>query len=274
MSVPRVQRAKPVPMGAPPAVAPAKAVSQPSNAAPPAPTQPTDPFKEASASGTTDTTPAKPGEFRIPAYTPAPGQPDPRDATYWANVSKIKFNDEQAYAKSLQDQQESDTAYNDALQTAIRNRALQARQLGEQAIKGNLGASGWLDRNEAEQTSAYTQARSTAALTKEQEDQARAAARSALEQGFGIDVAAELAEAGHRYGENAGKEAETAEPEAPPSTGTTGSGKGKGMPKHPHEAVGKAHAVTSHSGPALGPARVVKEPSYFKTGLGKARKAK
>ena len=289
MGVPGVQPAKAVGVPAKPVAPPAPPVATQTE-----PIQPGNPFQMAKQYATENPTglvargtklaeegfgqrehaqPAtKPGEFRIPSYTPAPGQPDPRDATYWANVSKLQFNAQQEYGKSLQDQQESDTAYNDALQTAIRNRALQARQLGEQAIKGNLGASGWLDRNEAEQTTAYTQARSTAALSKEQEDQARLAARSALEQGFGIDVAAELAEAGSRYGENANKEAETAEPEAP--TPTAGSGKEKNMPKHPHQAVGKAEAVTSHSGPALGPARVVKEPSYFKAGLGKARKAK
>lgn len=202
--------------------------AQPSNA-PAAPSAPSAPSTTAAPSA-----PAAPkGLFDLPTYAPQAGQADPRDATYWANLSKLKFAAEQDYSKGLFEQQGADTSYNDALQTAIRNRGLQQRGLGEDAIRGNLGASGWLNRNEALQTTQYTQERATASLTKSQEDQARAAARSAILQGYSVDAAAELGEAAARYAQRAAEAAANAEPSAGP------------------EPVAAAPAAPS--GPAAGP---------------------
>jgi hypothetical protein len=154
---------------------------------------------------------AKPptGLFDIPAYTGAGA--DPRDATYWANVAKLKFNAEQEYGKDLQEHLLADTVYGFAAQEALRNRLLGQRTLGENAIRQNLGNSGWLDRNEAEDTTAYAQDRAHAQLNKTEEDQARAAARTALQQGFSLEAAAELAAAAGRYAQAQQEAAERAE---------------------------------------------------------------
>jgi hypothetical protein len=235
-------------VAAPPAPRPAVAYAGPTTQS-----QPVDPFRSAvggqngqgpgggqggggghpGPSSPTPSAPATPqpaGLFPIPAYTPAPGQEDPRDAAYWANLAKLRFSDEQEYAKELQEQTRADTDYADAVQTAIRNRGVEQRTLGENAIRSNLGNSGWLDRNEAEQTTAYTQERAHAALTKEQEDQARAAARKALLSGYGIDAAALFAEAGDRYGARKREEAQNSpgETAGTESTATSNSSKGGG----------------------------------------------
>lgn len=155
--------------------------------------------------------------FKIPSWTPSsPGEADPRDSSYWANVAKLKFTDEQAYQKTLGEESASNSGYNLALQQAIRGRGVQERELGENAIKGNLGASGWLGRNQAEQSTTYAEERGAAARGHEGEQQAFVAARKALQQGFGIEAAQELAEAAGRRAELAGEETESGAPEVAP----------------------------------------------------------
>jgi hypothetical protein len=197
-------------IAAPPAPRPdATGTAQPSNASvPETQSQPTDPFKAAASSSAPR--PPVPGDlFQVPAWS---GQgEDPRDATYWSNLAKLKFNAEQEYASSLAEQTRADSDYNEAVQTAIRNRASQQRGLGESAIRANLGNSGWLDSNEAQDTLAYTQERAAAQLSKTQEDAARAAARKAIQQGFSLEVAAELGEAAARSAERREQEAAEAE---------------------------------------------------------------
>lgn len=144
---------------------------------------------------------------KIEGFTP--------DPTYYRELTKLKFADEQKYAEGLAEQQHADTEYNDALQTAIRNRALQQRGLGENAIRANLGNSGWLDRSEAEDTTAYTQERAHAQLSKQEADAARTAAQNALRQGYGIEAASLLAEAAARYTAQREAEAEKASAAAP-----------------------------------------------------------
>lgn len=156
--------------------------------------------------------------FAIPTWNPkTPGEADPRDATYWSNLAKLQFQDQNEYSKNLQEQTYADSAYNSALQQAIQGRHVQERQLGESAIRGNLGSSGWLDRTQGEQVRAYTQERANAQLSKSQEDAARLAARNALAEGYGIEAAGLLAEAAARYAEGQAGEAEkgTAEYQAP-----------------------------------------------------------
>ncbi len=196
--------------------------AQASNTVPATQSEPTDPLKTTAGSPAA----SAPNPFAPPSYTPQAGQEDPRDATYWANLAKLRFTDEQEYAKGLAEQTHADTDYADAVQTAIRNRTAEQRGLGENAIRSNLGNSGWLDRNESEQTTAYTQARAHAQLTKGEEDQARAAARAALIQGYGIDAAGLLAESTTRYGERKEHEAENAPGEGASgeSGGATGGG--------------------------------------------------
>lgn len=259
-------------------VSPAKPLTtaQPSNTVQPAtaapPTQPVDPFQTAAQAPT-----AYGSHFQIPAYTPQAGQPDPRDATYWTNVSKLRFEDEQKYGENLREQSMADSAYSDALQTAIRNRALQERTLGEEAIKGNLGASGWLDRNEGLQRAAYTQERSQASLTKSQEDQARLAAREALEQGFGIDAAGELAAAAGRYAAGSAGASKEEEPEAAPSTSSAKSGKSGGKSGGKGRSGGGGNNQKGTGGSARGNGGTTApppKPNPTKAALGKARKAR
>jgi hypothetical protein len=212
---------------------PATSTAQPSNSVPATQTTPVDPM----ASTPAPSAPVPTGLFDLPAYTPAAGQPDPRDAVYWANLAKLKFSDEQEYSKGLREQTRADTDYGDALQTAIRNRAVQQRSLGEDAIRGNLGASGWLDRNESEQTTTYTQERAHAARNKEEDDQSRTAIRNAILQGFGIDSGGLLADAGERYGQRKREEAQNNSPEV--GGGSSGSA---GPTPDSYTGTGSAHA--------------------------------
>lgn len=198
----------------------ATTTAQPTNAVPATQSTPTDPFQSAAPAAATH------GLFDLPAYTPQAGQPDPRDATYWSNLAKLKFTDEQEYSKGLREQGRADTDYGDALQTAIRDRATQQRGLGEEAIRGNLGASGWLDRNEAEQTGAYTQQRAYASRVKEEEDQGRLAAQNALLQSFGIESSGLLGESAERYAQHAREEAQNAPPELAAQGGGGGGSSG------------------------------------------------
>lgn len=211
--------------------------AQPSNEAassvPATQSTPTDPLANAPPAPKAPT-----GLFDLPSYS-GPGE-DPRDATYWANVSKLKFGAEQQYSEGLREQQMADTGYNDALQTAIRNRAVGQRTLGENAIRGNLSNSGWLDRSEAEGTTAYTQERSHAQLQKTEEDAARAAARDAIRQGYSLEAASELAESGARYAQHKQEEAERAEALAAQQTeeGTGGDEGGGGGSQNGYTGTG------------------------------------
>lgn len=148
------------------------------------------------------------------------------------NLAKLKFTAEQEDSKIRAEQAQADTGFADATQTALRNRVAGQRTLGENAIRSNLGNSGWLDRNEAEQTTEYTQERAHASLDKSQEDQARAAARSALAQGFGLEAASELAAAAGRLAEIQREEAANAAPQVESGgggwSGTAPTGKGGG----------------------------------------------
>lgn len=210
------------------AKSPATTSAQPSNTVPSTQSAPADPLAATSQSTTAAAPPISP--FTVPAWSPKnPGEADPRDATYWAQLAKLKFDDEQRDRELGEAQSRSDLDYGDATRTALRNRMSQQRSLGESAMQSNLGASGWLNRNEAEQTAAYTEERQHATLTKEQEDHARAAARAALAQGFTIDAAALLAEAAGRFAGGAESQAENGELESSPGGGGgKGGGKGSG----------------------------------------------
>lgn len=258
------------PVGPSPATTPAARGNAAAPAAPTPQSAPVDPFKQAAESQGSS------NPFQVPSYTPQAGEADPRDAAYWTNLSKLMFNDQQAYSQDLREQTEADTAYNSALQQAIQNRSVQERQLGENALKAGLTASGWHDRTEAEQTRSYTQERANAALTKEQQDQARLAAREALVQGFGIDAAAELAAAAGRYGERQREEAakgpgEPSAPSAPAKPAGAGKGGGKG-------GGGKGKGKGGGKGPGNGGTTAPRSagPSHnpYKAALAKARKAR
>jgi hypothetical protein len=248
----------------PPAVGAAKPLTTPqapTATVPATQSTPTDPLKTVG-----DT---KPNHIKAPpapaptdpfAITPSSGPDDPRDATYWQNVTKLQFNDRNEYAKDLADQTTADTSYASALQQAIQARATQERTLGESAIKGNLGSSGWLNRTQGEQVRDYTQERANAALTKSQEDAARLAARTALVQGFSLEEAQERAEAAARRGAGAIAEAESGEPAVASSPAAAVPGKQGGKSK-----------LAKQNAPRVGNAVALTPP--YKAALGKRRKA-
>lgn len=230
---------------------------------------PTDPLQTASGAAVPKP-PLKPPPAPAPGSTdpfaiaPSSGPGDPRDGTYWQNVTKLQFNDRNEYAKDLADQTTADTSYAAALQQAIQARATQERTLGESAIRGNLGSSGWLNRTQGEQVRDYTQERANASLSKSQEDAARLAARTALVQGFSLEEAQERAEAAGRRSTGAVGEAESGEPgpagspAAASSAGASGKKGGKSKPAKqnaPNPSVGNAVALTPPYKAALGKRR-------------------
>src|ERR1700758_4394253 len=79
-------------------IAPAKPAGAPATAQPSNTVAASTP---GSTSGAATVAPAPPAPtpsndpFAIPSYTPANGQPDPRDATYWSNLAKLRFQDQQ-----------------------------------------------------------------------------------------------------------------------------------------------------------------------------------
>lgn len=161
--------------------------------------------------------------FAIPTWSATnAGEQDPRDSGYWSNLAKLRFTDEQEYGKNVEAESKENADYNYALQQAIQNRKIQERQLGESAIKGNLSASGWLGRTQAEQETTYQGERAHALFTHEHELQAYAAAKHALEEGYGIEAAALLGEAVGRRTEREEKEAERAAGEAGESAPESG----------------------------------------------------
>jgi hypothetical protein len=220
-----------------PGIAPAKPVStttaQPTNTV--AASTPGSTAAAATAAPAAPSPPPSNDLFAIPSYTPGQGEADPRDAAYWSNLAKLRFQDQQEYAKNLASESQGNAAYAFAKQEAIRNRAIQERQLGENAIKGNLSASGWLNRTQGEQETTYTSQRAAADLSHEQELHAFQAARNALQEGFGIEAASLLAEAAGRLSAREEQEAAKGAPEAggeasasgPSGSAPTGGAAGK-----------------------------------------------
>lgn len=200
--------------------------------------------------------PTQPKEtFPEPIWSPAKaGENDPRDPTYWENLSKLRYTDQQEYNKIGEEAAKENAGYNAAKQEAIRNRAVQERQLGETAIKANLGASGWLNRTQGEQATVYTSARAKADLTQKEQVEAFNRARKALEEGFSVEAAGLLAEGGERLAKREGEEAAKGAPEAPaapaapaaPSGSKGGKGKGGGG--------GKGHGIGNGGTTAPAPA--------------------
>jgi hypothetical protein len=232
------------------------------------PGQPAGPTPAPTAPPAPPAAPTSENPFAIPAYTGT--GPDPRDAIYWKNVSKLSFNDSNEYAKELAEQTVADTTYASALQQAIQARSGQERELGESAIRGNLGASGWLDRTQGEQVRDYTQQRANASLTKEQEDAARLEIRTALKEGFGIDVAGEIGEAAARYAAGQEGAAQTGEPESSPAAAGGGAASKGG--KGGNKGGGKNKGGGSHAKGSGG--TTAPKGSPYKSALSKARKAK
>jgi hypothetical protein len=219
--------------------------------------------------------------FAIPTWTPkAAGEPDPRDATYWANLAKLKAADEGEYNKTLETQANEDAGYGLALKEAIQARGVQEHNLGGEALRSGLASSGWLDRTQGEQVRTYTNERASASMSHEQETHAREVARNALIEGFPVDVAGLLAEAGARLAQREENENENGEPESPAASpvapGAAGSapvgGKFQFYPG-PNQLPGakpKGKGKGSGNGGTTAPAK----PGPVKAALANKKKAK
>lgn len=225
---------------------------------------------------TTNTNP-----FAAPAWNPkVAGEPDPRDAAYYQNLSKLQFVDQNEYNKILETQTYADSAYGSALQQAIQGRHVQERSLGESAIRSNLASSGWLDRTQGEQVRDYTQERANATNSKGHEDQERLAAKKALAEGFGIDAGGLLNEAAGRYAESQGKEAETGAPEyTPPVNGVGAPGTNTGAPGGKYGKWAFYRGPNELPGGHIGPGKPAKSSmplatKAVKSAIAKAKKGK
>lgn len=209
--------------------------------------------------------------FAIPTWNPAnAGEQDPRDSSYWGNLAKLKFNDEQEYRQSQEGEAKENADYNYALQQAIQGRHVQERQLGENAIRGNLSASGWLNRTQGEQETAYTGERSHALFTHEHEIQGFLAARKALEEGFGIEAAAELGEAVGRRTQREREEAENSSGE----TGDTGGSGGAAPASSEFVSNPGEQLARGFKGVALSNNRAVGQPQLAKAFAAALKKGK
>jgi hypothetical protein len=192
-------------------------------------------------------------------------------------MSKLVFNSNTDYARNLAEQSASDTNFGQATKEAIQGRVIEQRKLGENLMGSGLSASGYHDRTEGEQVQNYSNARATAQLTKNQEDQARLAIREALRSGFDIDAAAALGEAVGRRGEREENNADKA-PGEPTPAAAAANGKGSG----PGAKAGKGknqYGVASNK--ALGkkpiprPAVVHNKPiNPYKAALGNRKASK
>jgi hypothetical protein len=91
----------------------------------------------------------------LSSFTPTAGQPDPRTPDYWRNVNNLLFNTQgrirELNLQGTREQLDRERQTAD-MQT---NRGREQRSLGESAIRSGLANSGWLSRNEAEQSTDY-----------------------------------------------------------------------------------------------------------------------
>jgi hypothetical protein len=89
------------------------------------------------------------------SFTPGPGQVDPRDDQYWANVSNLLFNSNAEINQLNLDQTRSDTDFARAQDSSRVARGQDQRALAEQAMRSGLSRSGWLNQSDAEDTADY-----------------------------------------------------------------------------------------------------------------------
>lgn len=136
------------------------------------------------------------------SYQPAPGVPDPRDDQYWRDTSRLYFD------RSTQEQQlnvqdtYSRTAYEQALESRARQhpRDTLATNIGANRA-GNLTSSvHQQDLGDLEQN--YFTDNTDQERQYQQEQSSRNLMRSALQQGYTIDEAAQLAASVERQSQN------------------------------------------------------------------------
>lgn len=146
------------------------------------------------------------------SFTPGPGQEDPRDSEYWANVNNLLFNTQSQLAANQLEGQRSQIDYQKGLLDFDTSRQRQQRQLGEQSMRQGLAYSGWHDVAEAEDTGDYLRDVEDYRTGYSREEQDRAAARSAMIQEF---IAGERDETLGALGRYSDAQSARAEDEAP-----------------------------------------------------------
>ena len=113
------------------------------------------------------------------SFTPKPGEADPRDATYWSNVSNLLFNTQRQQSEGLLAQQRSTLDYQRGLGDMQTDRGREQRGLAEEAMRGGLANSGWLNRADSEDTYDFLRQREDYQTNYERDRTDRASSLSA-----------------------------------------------------------------------------------------------
>ncbi len=145
--------------------------------------------------------------FNVSSYNPASGQPDPRDAEYWANLAKIQATAQQEHAGGLLEQSTADTSYGRQLSEAGEQRRRGIRNTAENLIGTGLLRSGSHNRKQTEGTIDYTSQLAGWGEQKSSSDARRKAQMDAILQNLGMDELGLYTESTGRY---ADKQAEAA----------------------------------------------------------------
>lgn len=153
--------------------------------------------------------------FNVSSYNPASGNPDPRDANYFANLAKLQATSQQSYAAGQLEQTNADVNTQTQLGTMATDRQRNIRNLAESMLGKGLLRSGYHDRGQTEGTQDYLTAVTGVQTSKTQSDQQRAATMSAILQNLGIDEQGLYADAAGRYAQNQADAADRQSPTAP-----------------------------------------------------------
>lgn len=175
----------------PPKVKPPEPVSPP--------TTPAAPHGPLTGSSLSSLNPANQQSLQsVSSYNPTSG-PDPRDATYWANLAKLVSTSQQDYSSGQLAQTQADVNYNQQLGTMGTERQRNIRNLAESMIGSGLLRSGTHNRRQTDATADYLDALSGVQSSKTQEDQKRSATMNAILSSLGIDEMGLYADAASRY---------------------------------------------------------------------------
>ena len=132
-------------------------------------------------------------------YTPGQGQPDPRDATYYANVARLQFQEQQGLAQLQLQQTYANTNFNQAQEQMALNRQMDQESLAAKLFHGGLTSSGYGSRQAINLAENYGLQSGSLLSQKSQGDAQRLAQQNALQQGLPLDIASELAAATDRF---------------------------------------------------------------------------
>jgi hypothetical protein len=134
-----------------------------------------------------------------PAATAQPSSPDPRDASYWAQRSKLLSQEQTDLAKAQQQQSYEDTDFAEALRRRAVQHDKDTQQIREGANREGLLFSGQLGKRQGDYEVGYQQQNADTQQAYERAKAERAptieALRSALQSGVPLEEAAIYAEA-------------------------------------------------------------------------------